>query len=241
VLIDRRTLLLGGLATVAAACTSNKNDAANRAADEAATPIRVAPGETVSIGQIEAKPTVPKEKVPKSVVMVGDSITALSKTTLETVLTNIGFESVVVNAEPSRRIEVGGKKPMPGLDVVKYIAASSPPEMWIIALGTNDAGLYATDEDYQGLIDDMLAAIPKDLPLVWMSVYRHDKLEGCSHFNILVRQALQKRGHATMGEWNQQCTNSEESILTNDGVHPNSNGILVFADTVRAAVASELN
>ena len=44
-----------------------------------------------------------------------------------------------------------------------------------------------------------------------------------------------------MGEWNQQCTNSEESILTNDGVHPNSNGILVFADTVRAAVASELN
>ena len=82
VLIDRRTLLLGGLATVAAACTSNKNDAANRAADEAATPIRVAPGETVSIGQIEAKPTVPKEKVPKSVVMVGDSITALSKTCL---------------------------------------------------------------------------------------------------------------------------------------------------------------
>jgi hypothetical protein len=240
VLIDRRTLLLAGLATAAAACTSNKNSA-DRAADDAARPIEVAPGETVSLGQIEAKPTVPKEKVPKSVVMVGDSITALSKTTLESVLTNIGFDSVVVNAEPSRRIEVGGNKPMPGLDVVKYIAASSPPEMWIIALGTNDAGLYASDEDYQGLVDDMLAAIPKDLPLVWISVYRHDKLEGCSHFNIIVRQALEKRGHATMGEWNQQCTNSEESILTSDGVHPNSNGILVFADTVRAAVASELN
>lgn len=239
-LIDRRTLLLGALATAAAACTSKNDDAAAKAANEAATPIQVAPGETVSLGQIEAKPTVPKEKVPKSVVMVGDSITALSKATLETVLTNIGFESVVVNAEPNRRIEVGGKKPMAGLDVVKYIAASSPPEMWIIALGTNDAGLYASDEDYQGLIDEMLAAIPEQIPLVWISVYRHDQLEGCAHFNIIVRQALQKRGHATMGEWNQQCTTSEESILTDDGVHPNSNGILVFADTVRAAVASEL-
>ena len=239
-MIDRRTLLLGGLATVAAACTSKK-DASETAADEAATPIEVAPGETVSLGQIQAKPTVPKEKVPKSVVMVGDSITALSKATLETVLTGMGFETVVVNAEPSRRIEVGGSKPMPGLDVVKYIAASDPPEMWIIALGTNDAGLYATDDDYVGLVDDMLAAIPDQTPLVWISVYRNDHLEACSHFNIIVRQALQKRGHATIGEWNKQCTDSEESILTDDGVHPNSNGILVFADTVRAAVASELN
>jgi lysophospholipase L1-like esterase len=239
VLINRRTVLLGGLATIAAACTSTRNEA-DRAAEEAATPIGVAPGETVSLGQIEAKPTVPREKVPKSVVMVGDSITALSKTTLEAVLTNMGFASVVVNAEKNRRIEVGGKKPMPGLDVVKYIAASSPPEMWIIALGTNDAGLYASDADYQGLVDDMLAVIPPQVPLVWISVYRNDQLEGCAHFNIIVRQALQKRGHATMGEWNKQCADSEESILTHDGVHPNNNGILVFADTVRAAVAAEL-
>jgi hypothetical protein len=239
VLIDRRTLLLGALATAAAACTS-KNDGANDAAEEAATPIQVAPGETVSLGQIEAKPTVPRERVPKSVVMVGDSITALSQATLEAVLSNIGFQSVTVNAEPSRRIEVGSKKPMPGLDVVKFIAASSPPEMWIIALGTNDAGLYANNDDYTDLIDDMLGAIPTKVPLVWISVYRHDQLEGCDQFNLLVRAALKKRGHATMGDWNQQCAKSEESILTHDGVHPNANGILVFADTVRAAVAAEL-
>jgi len=235
VLIDRRTLLLGGLAAAAAACTSKTDDAV----DQAATPIQVAPGETVSLGQIAAKPTVPREKVPKSVVMVGDSITALSKDTLETVLTDMGFQSVVVNAEPRRRIEVG-KKPTPGLEIVKYVAASNPPDMWIIALGTNDAGLYAKDEDYRELIDEMLALIPADVPLVWISVYRHDHLEGCAQFNLILRQALQERGHATMGEWNQQCTDSKGSILTDDGVHPNSNGILVFADTVRAAVAAEL-
>lgn len=72
-------------------------------------------GETISLGQIAATPTVPEEKMPESVVM----ITALSQTTLETVLKNFGFDSVTVNAEPNRRIEVGGKKPMPGLDVIE--------------------------------------------------------------------------------------------------------------------------
>jgi lysophospholipase L1-like esterase len=239
--MNRRTLLLGALATAAAACSSNKgDDAADQAAQEAATPIHVVPGETVSLGQIEAKPTVPLAKVPKSVVMVGDSITAISQATVETVLKNIGFESVVINAEPSRRIEVGSKKPIAGLDVAKYIAASSPPEMWIIALGTNDAGLYASDDDYVGLINSMLDVIPDELPLVWISVYRDDQLESCAHFNLIVRAALEERGNATIGEWNQQCEKSEGSILTDDGVHPNANGILVFADTVRAAVADQL-
>ncbi len=228
--------MLGALATMAAACTAKTSDSSA----EAATPIQIAPGETVNIGQIEAKPNPPAAKIPKSIAMVGDSITALSQTTIETVLKNMGFATVTVNAEPNRRIEVGSKKPMPGLDVVKYIAASAPPEMWVIALGTNDAGLYATPADYQGLIDDVLSAIPSQKPLAWISVYRHDQLIGCEQFNSLVRASLDKRGHAVVGEWYQQVAKSEESILTHDQVHPNANGILVFADTVRAAIANVL-
>lgn len=178
--------------------------------------------------------------MPASIAMVGDSITALSKEALEAVLTQMGFPVVTVNAEPSRRIEIGGKKPMPGLDVIRYIQASAPPAMWVIALGTNDAGLYASDGDYQGLIDDVLAAIPKKVPLVWVSTYRKDQVKGCEEFNLLMRKALKDRGNAAVAEWYQQVMKSKGGILTQDGVHPNADGILVFADTVRAAITAEL-
>jgi hypothetical protein len=228
--------VLGAVASVLAACSSNASPTsgggdANQSGNG---------GDGASSGAGAASGGA-AASVPASIAMVGDSITALSKEALDAVLKQMGFADVTVNAEPSRRIEVGGKKPMPGLDVVKFIQASSPPAMWVIALGTNDAGLYATDEDYQSLIDDVLAAVPEKVPLVWVSTYRDDQLKGCEQFNLLMRKSLKDRGHATVGEWYQQVTKSKGAILTDDGVHPNGDGILVFADTVRAAIAAELD
>ena len=181
------------------------------------------------------------KKVPASVAMVGDSITAGSQAALQMVFTQVGFRSITINAEPSRRIEAGTKKPTPGLEVIKFIAASDPPGMWVIALGTNDAGLYTNDSDYQSLIDKVLSLVPDKTPLVWMNTYRHDHVKGCEQFNGILRESLKKRGNATVGEWYQQCTNTKESILTGDGVHPNEAGILVFADTIRTAIATRLS
>jgi lysophospholipase L1-like esterase len=172
--------------------------------------------------------------------MVGDSITERSKPALEAVLKDIGFQDVEINAERSRRIEVGAKKPTPGLAVVKYIAGASRPDMWVIALGTNDAGLYENDSDYEKLIGDILAVIPEKTPLVWINTYRNDHLDGCEQFNGTLLRLLKDRGHATVGEWFQQCTQPDRKILDGDGVHPNEDGVLVFADTVRRAVLAEL-
>ena len=232
-LIDRRTLLFGALATAVAACSSSGTE------NNATAPIG-----TVGLGGANDVPpsnNPPKTKVPASIAMVGDSITALSQTTIEAVLTQVGFATITVNAEPSRRIEVGNKKPMAGLPVITFIEASAPPQMWVVALGTNDAGLYTENAEYQGLIDDVLKAIPTSVPLVWVSTYRHDQLKGCEQFNLLMRASLKKRGMATVAEWYQTVTKSKGSILTHDGVHPNADGILVFADTVRAAIATQLN
>ena len=231
--IDRRTLLLGAMATAVAACSSGGKQSSG-----------VAPIGTVGLGAANAVAPAnnpPKNKVPGSLAMVGDSITALSQVALEAVLKQMGFATITVNAEPSRRIGVGSKKPMAGLPVITFIEASTPPDMWVVALGTNDAGLYANDSDYQALIDDVLKVIPAGDPLVWVSTYRHDQLKGCEQFNLLMRSSLRARGKATVAEWYQTVTKSKESILTQDGVHPNSDGILVFADTVRAAIATQLN
>ncbi|MCU1366803.1 MAG: hypothetical protein JWN39_2442 [Ilumatobacteraceae bacterium] len=225
------------MATAVAACSST-SDASSV---PRTAPIGTIPPSGADAAAVETPRNPPRENVPPSIAMVGDSITALSKDTIEAVLKDVGFTSVTVNAEPGRRIEVG-TKPTPGLEIVKFIAASNPvPQMWVIALGTNDDGLYADDSDYQGLIDDMLGAIPSTAPLVWVSTYRNDQLAACERFNLLMRASLRKRGHATVGEWYQAVTKSKESILTHDGVHPNADGILVFADTVRAAIATQLS
>jgi lysophospholipase L1-like esterase len=225
------------MATALAACSSKPKSGDGADAGGAASngkPASGSKGASASGGSSNGS-------MPASIAMVGDSITALSKDAIEAVLKDMGFAVVTVNAEPSRRIEIGSKKPMPGLDVIRYIQASTPPAMWVIALGTNDAGLYSTDDEYQTLIDDVLAAIPTKVPLVWVSTYRKDQLKGCEQFNLLMRKALKDRGNAVVAEWYQQVAKTKGAILTQDGVHPNADGILVFADTVRAGITSELS
>ena len=239
VLITRRTLVLGAVASALAACGSHSTKGADAGGSGASGSGNNNAGG--ASGGAAAAGHSSKNSALASLAMVGDSITALSKETLQAVFAQMGFATVTVNAEPSRRIEAGGKKPMPGLDVVRFIQASAPPATWVIALGTNDAGLYVTDADYQKLIDEVLEVIPKKVPLVWVSTYRDDQLKGCEQFNLLMRRSLKDRGHAAVGEWYQQVTKSKGGILTHDGVHPNADGILVFADTVRAAVASEVS
>ena len=236
VLITRRALVLGAMTAALAACSSKSVEGGSAGGNDASG--------NSNLGT-STEPTGPDTSstnhLPASIAMVGDSITALSKSALETVLTQMGFATVTVNAEPSRRIELGRKNPMPGLDVVRFIQASSAPAMWVIALGTNDAGLYTADDDYQKIIDHVLGAVPEKVPLVWVSTYRDDQLKGCEQFNLLIRKSLKARGHATVAEWYQQVAKSKGSILTHDGVHPNAEGILVFADTVRAAIETELS
>lgn len=176
--------------------------------------------------------------------MIGDSITVASRKTLEPILTAIGFSSVAINAQVNRRIEVGfGKNgPTPGIVVADFVRASGKrPDVWVVALGTNDAGLYSTDAEYRDLIDTMLARIPPQAPLVWIDTYRRDQLTGAEQFNGVLRKAISTRGRAVMGEWYQQVTKSKGKILRVDGVHPNAAGVLVFSDLVRNAIVTVLS
>ena len=235
VLITRRSLLLAAAVTTVAACSSRR--------DLSGPPVN--PASPIDANPLDAsgarsKPNPDVDKVPASIALIGDSIAAQSEVALDAVLTGIGFASVTINAEPSRRIEIGGRKPVSGLDIVTFVEGADPPEMWVIALGTNDAGLYSTDEEYQGLIDSLLQVIGDDVPLVWVNAYREDHLDGCVQFNNLLRESLDDRGNATVADWYLQCVAPASDILT-DGVHPNDRGILVFADTVRAAIATRLS
>jgi len=232
-------MLLSAAAAALAACTS-KTELSGESDGPAVAPDLINPFNPSDVIADPEASNPPIDRIPTSVTMVGDSISAMSQVALEDVLEGMGFETVTINAEPSRRIQVGKKKPTNGLDIITYIEGSGPPEMWVIELGTNDAGLYATDEEYQGLIDSVLAVIGDDVPLVWVNTYRDDHIDGCIQFNGLLRDTLEDRGNATVADWYQQCVTRASAILTDDGVHPNKAGILVLADIVRSAIATRL-
>ena len=121
-----------------------------------------------------------------------------------------------------------------GLTAVSEIADDDPPDLWVIALGTNDVANYGPDE-YRPAITELLAAVPSDAPLVWVDTYLDEHQEESATFNVELRAVLAERGRATVVDW--AGIASEEGVLS-DGVHPSGYGIEQFALRVAGAVAN---
>jgi lysophospholipase L1-like esterase len=187
----------------------------------------------------EAIPTRPSvAAVPTKLAMVGDSITKASSEPLTTVLTQQGFTDITIDAEVSRRIAVGDGKgePLSGVKTLyTMIAKGVSPDVWVIAMGTNDAGKYGDDE-YATLIDQMMTMPNKKTPLVWVDVYNPNELAGTKRFNLVLRDRARARGNTTVVPWFDVASDPKGKILRKDHVHPNDNGTLVFADLVAKAL-----
>ena len=80
------------------------------------------------------------------------------------------------------------------------IADDDPPDLWVIALGTNDVANYAPEE-YRPAIVELLAAVPADAPLVWVDTYLDEHQDLSALFNVELRTALGERGQATVVDW----------------------------------------
>jgi lysophospholipase L1-like esterase len=228
-MLSRRTLLLGALAGALASCSSSQ--ALDGRPDASSDPPTDGSNPSTSGGQRDDPPP------PTTVAMVGDSITLGSKAELEEMFARLGFTTVTIDAENSRRIEEGGRKPRPGLDAIEGLLDDSPPGLWVIALGTNDVGKYATDEDYADLVHKVLDDIGGDVPLAWIDVYLAHAVDESAEFNGVVRDALADRPRTAIGRWFEQCESTERRILS-DGIHPNEPGQIVFAEAVRVATAA---
>jgi lysophospholipase L1-like esterase len=172
----------------------------------------------------------------QTLAMVGDSITFMSQDVLRTRL-QATFPNVVIDAQVGRRITVGDDgQPYAGTEVVDFIVANTvaPPDMWVIALGTNDVAQYAGAADYRTIVEELLAPIPVDAPLVWVNVYYEAERTKCQIFNLIVLDTLADRPRTRVADWFSRA--SEEGVIDFDGVHPTTEGVNAFAAVVGNAV-----
>ncbi len=172
--------------------------------------------------------------------MVGDSITRASVKPLTAALQQLGFTEIKIEAEVSRRIDVGDGKsePLSGAKtMLKMISEGVTPDVWAIAMGTNDVGKYPDAAAYATLIDEMMSMPDSKVPIVWVDVYNPNQLAGTKMFNLVLRDRARARGNATVLSWFDLASNPKAKILRDDHIHPNPAGTLVFADLVSKALA----
>jgi hypothetical protein len=231
--ISRRALLRAGASTgllaAIAACTEKAQSAAS---DQA-------PGTPSSPAKIGPLPAASPEVDRTKFAMVGDSITKASSKPLTAVLETRGYTEIHIEAEVSRRIDVGdGKRePLSGVKTMAaMIADGVAPDVWAVAMGTNDVGKYPDADAYGALIDEMMALPDPETPVVWVDVYNPVQLAATRMFNLVLRDRAHARGNATVLSWFDLASTSKGKILRTDHIHPNEAGTLVFADLVSAAV-----
>jgi lysophospholipase L1-like esterase len=226
--LSRRSLLVAAFA-VAAGCSSDRTAGSP---STVVTPLAAAPPEA-SIPAI-------RQATVRSLAMVGDSITFRSKPALTQVFAAQGIGDVAIDAAVSRRIAVGNGKrePLNGEKVLSnMIAFGIRPDVFVIALGTNDAGV-ADPGSFAQLIDTMLAMPPASTPVVWIDVYRPANLDQTKLFNEVLRQRAAARPYTTVASWFDLASDRGRKLLSSDNLHPNEAGQSAFAALVGNAVAA---
>ncbi len=142
-----------------------------------------------------------------------------------------------IDAQIGRRITVGeGGQPYPGTDIVEFIANSDPPDVWVIALGTNDIGQYPDAEEFGAQVQTLLDLLPDDAPLVWVDTWDGpastrpaSSTTPCATWSVSATTRWSSTGSVT-------ATTRVSS--PSDQVHPTPDGTLVFGQVVADGVTS---
>jgi lysophospholipase L1-like esterase len=169
--------------------------------------------------------------------MIGDSITQGSRQALEFAMAAGGYPAPVIDADDGRRIATGDD-PLRGTQVLSNLMAMDiRPTVWVIALGTNDAGSYQDRAAYAALVDEMLILLPPASPVVWIDVYRPDVGEHVTMFNDALAERVGARPASAIGSWFAIASAKEQQVLRGDRVHPNVDGQRAFAELVMSTVS----
>ncbi len=179
-------------------------------------------------------PTTAPGRLPDTVAVVGDSLTLSAVDQIGTYLESLDIDVVAIDGEVSRRMVHGTVTP--GIDVIDRIAAHAAPELWVIALGTNDVGAGADDDQFAADVATVLAHIPGGAPVLWVDAWIADRQADVERANTALEQALAGRAATSIVDWFREGQRS--GITGSDGVHLTNDGRHQFAAAIADGIVA---
>jgi hypothetical protein len=188
--------------------------------------------------------TVPLDErpaLPASVAVVGDSIARSATDLITSSISLHGIEIMAYDALESRRMAEWGGADLPsGVSAIDEIVDDgAEPELWVVALGTNDVGAGTSQEAIEDDIDEVLAEIPDDAAVFWVDTWVRDLEDRTDLFNVMIRNRLADRPNSWVLDWNTLA--ATDGLIIPDGVHLTPRGQLEFARMIGRALRDGFN
>lgn len=187
-----------------------------------------------------AAPTTTQATTPPDVdldvvAVVGDSLALSAVGEIEAEFARIGIDRVVVDARESRRMTAGSGDLPSGRSAIGRILGDLRPDLWVIALGTNDVSSGADLEGFRDDVDEILAALPDDVPIVWVDIWIRDRRAEVVEANLELREALTGReAPSAVVAWYSAA--AAPGNVIRDGVHLTEEGRTRFAGEIASAI-----
>jgi lysophospholipase L1-like esterase len=159
------------------------------------------------------------------VSMVGDSLTHGSMPYQADVFSTAGWAQSAIDAYDSRGVRTKVRAdPHTGLTAVDAIRAmSGDSDLWIVALGTNDACIYSSDR-YRGLIWQMMDRIGSDHSVIWVNIYLPSKPSQQQAWNSALAAVAEERpDEMVVLDWASSAAENQ-GWLSSDQVHYTGTG-----------------
>jgi lysophospholipase L1-like esterase len=175
--------------------------------------------------------------MPETVAVVGDSLTVAATEEIVRSLSRVGVRTVIVDGRESRRMASGSGDLPSGVDAIETILGEHRPDLWVVALGTNDVGAAVDAERFRSDLRETLATIPPAAPVVWVDVWIRDLLGDVVVANAMLHRELAARAAPTaVVDWFTHAT--ADGVVTGDGVHLTEAGQVRFAAEIADAVVA---
>jgi lysophospholipase L1-like esterase len=171
---------------------------------------------------------------PLTVAVVGDSLTLSAVEELGPALQALGLEVIAIDGVENRRLVRRTSTVSSGSDVVSAILANQSPDLWVIALGTNDVGARQSLADMRSDMSSVLNLIPSQVPVVWVDLWIRDQHDQIVAGNEMIASMIAARPGSVVVDW--YSHGDDDGVIAGDGVHLTQLGQRLFAASIAAFI-----
>ena len=191
-------------------------------------------GDDASLSQGLGASSIPMP-MPDTVAVIGDSIARSADPYLRPALVALGLEVIGYDAVESRRMVNGGGAVPSGKSAIGDVLASGEePDLWIIALGTNDVGAATGTDAWASAIDEVMDEIPNDADVMWVDTWLRRLDPEAVQFNATLREELRRHRNTLALDWHDRA--ATDGLVIEDGVHLSDSGRIEYARMIADAI-----